>query len=231
MAKRIWIKPSKLLQDFITLHPESLLTPETANSNRKVNHRLTRKESDISSGCLVENLIMRSVIADHSNTDGCLNLHDIQILYEFIVKENEFRSDNKIYLHEMLEGSEIIFPKTEQLLRNSQLESRRGKLKIQQENKAYAEMTKNVDSFQLKYPEDSVGYQMKQINNELIAVSQVVLSIAAGFIFGFFGLELLIGNLDIGLRLLFGIGCALIIGVAELYFLVNKLKEEPKKDN
>lgn len=67
---------------------------------------------------------------------------------------------------------------------------------------------------------------MKQINRQLIAVAQFLFSIAAGFAFGFIGVELMIGNLDFGFRLLLGILCALVIALAEIYFLAKKLNEE-----
>lgn len=52
------------------------------------------------------------------------------------------------------------------------------------------------------------------------------MSVAAGFAFGFLGVELLIGTLDFGFRLLLGIICALIIALAELYFLAKKLNQD-----
>lgn len=67
---------------------------------------------------------------------------------------------------------------------------------------------------------------MKQINRQLIAVLQFIFSVAAGFAFGFIGIELLVGNLDFGFRLLLGIICSLIIALAEIYFLAKKLNEE-----
>lgn len=67
---------------------------------------------------------------------------------------------------------------------------------------------------------------MKQINRQLIAVLQFVFSVAAGFAFGFIGVELIIGNLDFGFRLLLGIICALVIALAEIYFLAKKLNED-----
>lgn len=66
---------------------------------------------------------------------------------------------------------------------------------------------------------------MKQINKQLIAVAQFVFSVIAGFAFGFIGVELIIGDLDFGFRLLLGIICALIIALAEIYFLALKLNE------
>lgn len=66
---------------------------------------------------------------------------------------------------------------------------------------------------------------MKQINKQLIAVAQFVFSVIAGFAFGFVGIELLVGSLDFGFRLLLGIIFALIIALAEIYFLALKLNE------
>lgn len=60
----------------------------------------------------------------------------------------------------------------------------------------------------------------------MIAVAQFVFSVIAGFAFGFIGVELIIGSLDFGFRLLLGIMCALIIALAEIYFLAKKLIEE-----
>lgn len=67
---------------------------------------------------------------------------------------------------------------------------------------------------------------VKQINRQLIAVLQFVASVLAGFAFGFLGVELMIGTLDFGFRLLLGIICSLVIALAELYFLAKKLNED-----
>lgn len=67
---------------------------------------------------------------------------------------------------------------------------------------------------------------MKQINRQLIAVLQFIFSVAAGFAFGFIGIELIVGDLDFGFRLLLGIICSLVIALAEIYFLAKKLNEE-----
>lgn len=69
-------------------------------------------------------------------------------------------------------------------------------------------------------------FSVKQINRQLIAVAQFIFSVAAGFAFGFIGIELIIGQLDFGFRLLLGIMIALIIALAEIYFLAKKLNED-----
>lgn len=69
-------------------------------------------------------------------------------------------------------------------------------------------------------------FAVKQINKQLIGVAQFIFSVMAGFAFGFLGLELIIGDMDFGFRLLLGIICALVIAIAEIYFLAKKLNED-----
>lgn len=70
-------------------------------------------------------------------------------------------------------------------------------------------------------------FSVKQINRQLIAVLQFVISTAAGFLFGFLGIELMLSTtFDLGFKLLLGIICALIIALAEIYFLAKKLAED-----
>lgn len=60
----------------------------------------------------------------------------------------------------------------------------------------------------------------------MIGVAQFLFSVAAGFAFGFVGLDLMIGGLEFGVRLMLGISIALVIAVAEVYFLTKQLNEE-----
>lgn len=76
------------------------------------------------------------------------------------------------------------------------------------------------------YVNDEISFTVKQLNRHLIAIGQFILSIFAGFMFGFKGIEWSIGYLDFGFRLLLGVICALIIALAEIYFLAKKLNEE-----
>lgn len=154
-----------------------------------------------------------------------LTLHDLHWLYAYIQTQNMV-NDTKVYLHDLLENSEVILPKNEEIPRNEELEKRCQKLKAEQQNWEYQNMTKNVDGFRRRLPEDTIGYQLKMMNTHLIAVFQFIVSVLTGFAFGFIGIELLIGTLDFGFRLLLGVVCALVIALAELYFLAKKLNED-----
>lgn len=155
-----------------------------------------------------------------------LTLNDLQWI-NVVLKEKRKDQDpsKKIYLHELLAGCSLVLPKNNIQERNPVLESRCQKLREQQDQYVYNKMTKGVDMQRRLMPEDTIAYQIKQINKQLIAVAQFIFSVAAGFAFGFIGIELLIGDLDFGFRLLLGIIIALIIAIAEIYFLAKQLNE------
>ncbi|KAL1109959.1 hypothetical protein AAG570_014116, partial [Ranatra chinensis] len=134
--------------------------------------------------------------------------------------------NGNLRIHEILSESEIVLPSPVITPRNPELEARLERLRLEYENREYNAMTKNVDSIRMRHPEDTIGYQVREMNKQLIAVAQFVFSVGAGFVFGFHGLELLIGELEFGFRLLLGVICALIIALAEIYFLAKKLAEE-----
>lgn len=71
----------------------------------------------------------------------------------------------------------------------------------------------------------SFPISVKSLNKQIIAVVQFIFSVAAGFTFGFFGVNLMVGPLPFGFRILLGVIVALIIALAEMYFLAKKLHE------
>lgn len=166
---------------------------------------------------------------DDSNlkTKYVLLLNDLNWLNEVLKekRETDEKSTENIYLHELISGCSLILPKNEIQERNPILEKRCKKLREEQDRFLYNKMTKGVDMSRRLLPEDTISYQLKQINKQLIAVAQFLFSVAAGFLFGFIGIELIVGNLDFGFRLLLGIMIALIIAIAEIYFLAKKLNE------
>lgn len=61
------------------------------------------------------------------------------------------------------------------------------------------------------------------MNAQLVEVISFVMSVFAGFAFGFTGINYMVGPLDLGIRALLGVVIALIVAVAELYFLARVL--------
>lgn len=164
-------------------------------------------------------------IGKDKQKDMLLKLDDIRWLNKHL-EEYRATGAESVYLHELLKEDDVKLPTPKITPRNPELEARTQKLKAQQDAIRYRAMTKNVDTNVMKLPEDSISYQMKQMNRQLIAVAQFVFSVLAGFAFGFVGVELIVGHLDFGFRLLLGIICALIIALAEIYFLAIKLNED-----
>ncbi|KAI5712445.1 hypothetical protein M8J76_003550 [Diaphorina citri] len=150
--------------------------------------------------------------------DVFVSIEDIKWLHTNVV---EGLAD--VYLHELISDEDIVLPEPEVLPRNPELEARIQRLKVQQMEREYKNMTKNVDSVRVNHPEDTI---INQINRQLIAVVQFIVSVGAGFTFGFIGVELIVGDLDFGFRLLLGVICALIIALAEIYFLAKKLADD-----
>ncbi|XP_020813018.1 transmembrane protein 199 [Drosophila serrata] len=140
---------------------------------------------------------------------------------------NDLRREERseLFLHELIESCELVLPENELKPRNPELEARCQRLREEQQNREYQKMTKNVDAGLKNFPEDTISYQIKSINKQIIAVAQFIFSVAAGFTFGFFGVNLMVGPLPFGFRILLGVIVALIIALAEMYFLAKKLHE------
>ncbi|CAH1979753.1 unnamed protein product [Acanthoscelides obtectus] len=155
----------------------------------------------------------------------CLSLQDICDLYKFILNENNTK-DRKVYLHELLEGSHIILPQNKIVPRNKELQKRCEELRNKENNRKYQEMTKNVENAKRLYHDDKIKWQMEQMDKKLITIFQFIVSLVAGFLFGFTGIELITGSLDLGFRLILGIICASTVALAELYFLAKKLNDD-----
>ncbi|XP_039496128.1 transmembrane protein 199 [Drosophila santomea] len=131
----------------------------------------------------------------------------------------------QVFLHQLIESCDLLLPENEMKPRNPELEARCQRLRAEQHNRDYLKMTKNVDAGLKHYPEDTISYQIKSLNKQIIAVVQFIFSVAAGFTFGFFGVNLMVGPLPFGFRILLGVIVALIIALAEMYFLAKKLHE------
>ncbi|XP_034664683.1 transmembrane protein 199 [Drosophila subobscura] len=153
-----------------------------------------------------------------------LYLTDMHWLNDTLI---QMRKDGicNLFLFELIESSDLVLPENEMKPRNPELEARCERLRAEQHNREYHKMTKNVDAGLKHYPEDTIAYQIKSLNKQIIAVLQFVFSVAAGFTFGFFGVNLMVGPLPFGFRILLGVIVALIIALAEMYFLAKKLHE------
>jgi TMEM199 family protein len=96
--------------------------------------------------------------------DFVLERNDLKWLHQVLAtKRKESKSGElKVYLHELLADCQLVLPENQILQRNPVLEERCKKLRLQQSNREYHEMTKNVDNVRRNLPEDTLAFQSKQ---------------------------------------------------------------------
>lgn len=249
-SSTIQIEPSKKLYHYISkIHPKAKNIPEgilAIRENRKPNKEVPVRKTDslvlsTEDKKLISSLNLpkqdkndenarENAIPDQKSLKHALTVSDIRWLHEYIVDINKVQ-EIKVYLHELFEGSEVFLPKNEEQPRDAELEKRCAKLRAQQENMLYNAMTKHIDPVRKRHPEDSIAYQVREMDKYLIVVAQFVMSVAAGFAFGFLGIPLLVyGTIEFGFRILLGIICALVIAIAELYFVLRKMDRDTKME-
>lgn len=87
-----------------------------------------------------------------------LNLNDLKWLHAYL--NTKRKSDAAVgYLHEALEGSKLILPQNEIIERNPELEARCKRLRREQEDREYSNMTRNVDCSRQHLPDETISYQ------------------------------------------------------------------------
>merc|ERR1712111_26405 len=118
---------------------------------------------------------------------------------------------------------QMVLPSPQFPPRNPELEARIQKLKLQQAEREYKRMTENVDGRQ-GLARDSVdqpiGKQMRELNNYLLIIVQLVITVGCSFAFGYFAPYFIRGVTNVGTRLLTGILCAFVVAIADLYFVI-----------
>lgn len=90
-----------------------------------------------------------------------LEILDLKWLYLHLIKLRESSDDPVPWLHELLAESEVILPENEYQERNPVLEARCQRLRKEQEQRLYNQMTKNVDNVRKQNPDESIGSQSK----------------------------------------------------------------------
>lgn len=105
-----------------------------------------------------ENILAIKKSSKH--TENILKLEDIRWIKNYLV-EHRKNSEKHIYLHELLEGTNVNLPEPKITPRNPILEARIKKLTSQENSRRYDAMTRNVDTFKQKFPEDTISYQSK----------------------------------------------------------------------
>jgi len=219
---RIIIKPSKtLLRTVLTLYEEESSDVKASKDTLPVGI----------SKC-IEN-------SEGSDNDLSFDIDDIKWIYE---RKNLLNSlplnhsskdvtdlKSNLHFHELISECQVTLPQPQFPPRDPILEARCQKLRAQQAEREYQKMTSNVDSrvhgLNKHSDTDSFSHQMKELNNYLLIVAQLVISLICSFAFGYLVPYYFYGVIEVGPRLISGIMFAFVVGLADLYFVVKFLLE------
>jgi hypothetical protein len=162
---------------------------------------------------------------DYKQIENVLHLKSTKYIPASILVDAYKLSDKDKYLHEILTGCDLFVPAYAEPERNPELNERVERLKAQQANREYDEMTKNVNFNRLysKKSTDSFIPDMKSMQGQLITVANVFLTIGGAFVFGYKVIEYSTGTENFVLQISFGLFCAFIVAIADLYFLFKRL--------
>ena len=164
---------------------------------------------------------------DYKQIENVLHSKSTKYIPASILLDAYKLSDKDKYLHEILTGCDLFVPAYIEPERNPELNERVERLKAQQANREYDEMTKNVSFNRLRSNKstDSFVPDMKSMQGQLITIANVFLTIGGAFVFGYKVIEYSAGTQHFVLQISFGLFCALIVAIADLYFLFKRLNK------
>jgi hypothetical protein len=164
---------------------------------------------------------------DYKQIENILQSETTKYIPASIIHDAYKLSDKENYLHEILSGCDIFVPAYIEPERNPELNERIERLKAQQANREYDEMTQNVNLNRLYSNKSTNSFMpdMKSMQGQLITVANVFLTIGAAFVFGYKAVEYSIGVKNFVLQVSCGLFCALIVAIADLYFLFKRFNK------
>ncbi|CAF3154806.1 unnamed protein product [Rotaria socialis] len=176
---------------------------------------------------LLENVLKKTENKNsniYKQIDNILQSKSTKYIPATILLEAYKLSDKENYLHEILAGSDLFVPAYIEPERNPELNARVEKLKAQQANHEYDEMTKNVNFNRIYASKSNETFMpdMKSVQGQLITIANVFLTIGGAFVFGYKSVEYSTGTNNFVLQISFGLLCAFVVAVADIYFLLKR---------
>ncbi|KAF6097743.1 transmembrane protein 199 [Phyllostomus discolor] len=137
-----------------------------------------------------------------------------------------FFPDSKLYLHALLEGSEIYLPEVVKPPRNPELVARLEKIKIQLANEEYKQITRNVTCQDLRHGGilSDLGKEVRSVKALVITIFNFIVTVAAAFVCTYLGSQYVFT--EMASRVLAALIVASVVGLAELYVMVRVMEGE-----
>ncbi|ELV12086.1 Transmembrane protein 199 [Tupaia chinensis] len=143
--------------------------------------------------------------------------------------------DSTLYLHELLEGSEIYLPEVVKPPRNPELVARLEKIKIQLANEEYKRITRNVTcqdprhsgtlsdlGKQVFFP--GVLSKVRSVKALVVTIFNFIVTVVAAFVCTYLGSQYVFT--EMASRVLAALIVASVVGLAELYVMVRAVEGE-----
>ncbi|XP_060115218.1 transmembrane protein 199 [Heteronotia binoei] len=133
---------------------------------------------------------------------------------------------SQVYLHELLEGSELFLPEVKKPPRNPELVARLETLKAKLANEEYKRMTRNVNNQELnRYGTlADLGRQVRSTKAVVITIFNFLVTVGATFACTYLGSQYIFT--EMAARVLSAVIVASVVGLAELYVMVRTLEGE-----
>jgi len=101
------------------------------------------------------------------------------------------------------------------------------RLKEQQANREYREMTRSIYSGkQSSNQMPTFGQEVRQLNRQVIAIVNTMITVGSAFAFGYFGVQLILSeaDLDTPTKILTGLVLSTIVFFADIYFIIKNME-------
>lgn len=132
----------------------------------------------------------------------------------------QLTKEQRRHLYNVLLASQVELPSPVFPERNPQLEKRCQQLRMQQNEREYRSMTRNIR--ENEFEEKPLSLQFKELNSILVMLVQFLVSVLASFMFGYLAPYYLYGRTDVGSRVLSGTLAAFFVGIADMYFVIRE---------
>ncbi|NWQ94987.1 TM199 protein, partial [Burhinus bistriatus] len=130
-----------------------------------------------------------------------------------------------LYLHELLEGSEIHFPEVPVPPRNPELVARLERIKAKLANEEYQRMTRNITGQvrDLTAPNHLSPFSLvRSVKAVVITIFNFIVTVVAAFACTYLGSQYVFA--ETAARVLSAVIVASVVGLAELYVMVRTLE-------
>lgn len=128
-----------------------------------------------------------------------------------------FSQQGKIFIHQLLSGSDVYFSPPKKPERNPELAARLEKIQHKLDNLAYSKMVSNLGEKQVDH--GNLAIDMKSLNIQAIHAFNILLSFVCAFAFGF--ATGYYNGLDNGLSAIIGVSLCIPVLLADMYFLLK----------